>query len=252
MTSRARQRRRPGFRPAIRDGRDEHQRLTGHLAEQPDRGAGHAGLLRQAAGQGKLPDPGAGTERDVPRDRRPEAGQRPQPPGQARSAGVAAGQVNADRGAVGQLPFQPGAVLPSDRQARGRDALAGQPGHELRTARQDRGRAEQPAHQPAQPGGRRRATITTAKGVSVPTASPLSRSAAPERGHQRDQRESRDRSVPTTNATNAVSTTNIDGLLPCRTARCTAASSARQTTDAMTAAAAPASPAAAAFRASRH
>ena len=107
-------------------------------------------------------------------------------------------------------------------------------------------RTSQPARRPPD------ATITTAKGVSVPTASPLSSSAALERGHQRDQCESRDRSVPTTNATNAVSTTNVDGLLPCRTARCTASCSARQTTDAMTAAAAPASPAATAFRASRH
>ena len=96
------------------------------------------------------------------------------------------------------------------------------------------------------------ATITTANGVSVPTASPLSSSAAPARGHHRDQCESRDRSVPTTNATNAVSTTNIDGLLPCSTACCTVACSIRQTADAMMAAAAPASPATTAFSASRH
>ena len=96
------------------------------------------------------------------------------------------------------------------------------------------------------------ATITTANGVSVPTASPLSSSAAPARGHQRCQCESRDRSVPTTNATNAVSTMKIDGLLPCSTARSTVAFSTRQMTVAMTAAAAPASPAATAFSASRH
>ena len=91
------------------------------------------------------------------------------------------------------------------------------------------------------------AAITTANGVSVPTASPLSSSAAPVRGHQRCQRESRDRSVPTTNATNAVSTIKIDGLLPCSTARSTVAFSIRQMTVAMTAAEAPASPAATAL-----
>ena len=86
----------------------------------------------------------------------------------------------------------------------------------------------------------------------MPTASPLSSSAAPDHAHQRDQRERRARSVPTTNATNAVSTTNIEGLLPCSTACSIAPCPARQTTDAMMAVAAPASPAAAAFRASRH
>ncbi len=95
-------------------------------------------------------------------------------------------------------------------------------------------------------------TITTAKGVSVPTASPLSSRAAPERGHQRDQCERRARSVPTTNATNAVSTTNSEGLPPCSTECSTAPCPTRQTADAMMAAAAPASPAATAFRASRH
>ena len=96
------------------------------------------------------------------------------------------------------------------------------------------------------------ATITTANGVSVPTASPLSSSAAPARGNHWCQRDSRDKSVPTTNATNAVSTTNIDGLLPCSTARSTVAFSTRQMTVAITAAAAPASPAATALSASRH
>ena len=86
----------------------------------------------------------------------------------------------------------------------------------------------------------------------MPTASPLSSSAAPDHAHQRDQRERRARSVPTTNATNAVSTTNIEGLLPCSTACSIAPCPARQTIDAMMAAAAPASPATAAFRASRH
>ena len=86
----------------------------------------------------------------------------------------------------------------------------------------------------------------------MPTASPLSSSAAPDHAHQRFQRERRARSVPTTNATNAVSTTNIEGLLPCSTACSIAPCPARQTTDAMMAVAAPASPAAAAFRASRH
>jgi hypothetical protein len=107
-------------------------------------------------------------------------------------------------------------------------------------------RSTQPASSPPN------STITTAKGVSAPTASPLSSRAAPERGHQRDQCERRARSVPTTNATNAVSTTKIEGLLPCSTACSTAPCSVRQTAVAMMAATAPADPAAAAFRASRH
>ena len=96
------------------------------------------------------------------------------------------------------------------------------------------------------------ATMTTANGVSVPTASPLSSSAAPTRGHHCFQCESRDRSVPTTKATSAVSTTNVDGLLPCSTARSTVAFSIRQMTVATTAAAAPTAPAVTAFSASRH
>jgi hypothetical protein len=97
-----------------------------------------------------------------------------------------------------------------------------------------------------------KSTITTAKGVSVPTASPVINNAAPDRGHQCDQRERLARSVPTANATNAVSTTNIEGLLWCSTACSTAPPSTRQTIDATMAAAAPVSPAAAAFRTSRH
>ena len=37
-----------------RRGREQHQRLAGHLAEQQYRGAGHAGLPRQGAGQRQL------------------------------------------------------------------------------------------------------------------------------------------------------------------------------------------------------
>lgn len=87
--------------------------------------------------------------------------------------------------------------------------------------------------------------------MSVPTASPLTSSAAPARGHQRDQCERRVRSVPTANATSAVSATNVEGLLPCSTACSTAPCCVRQMTTVIVAAPAPASPAAMAFLALR-
>ena len=137
----------------------------------------------------------------------------------------------------------------TDRLAAGTPWAASQPASSAVPGRTEAAPSSQrTAHPTSSPPN---AAMTTAKGVSVPTASPDSSSAAPAHGHHRDQCERRDRSVPTTNATNAVSTTNVAGLLPCRIACCSAACSARQTADATMAVAAPARPAVAAFRTSR-
>ena len=81
------------------------------------------------------------------RDRGPQPDQRPQPPRQARSPGVTAGKAHLDPGAIGQRAFQPRAAVRG--QLADRRALTPEPGHEFGRARQNRRRAEKPAHQPS-------------------------------------------------------------------------------------------------------
>ena len=76
-----------------------------------------------------------------------QADERPQPPHQARSAGVPAGQPYLDRGAVGQAAGQPDAA--GSGQFADSYALTCQPGREPGLIRQHRRRAEEPAHQPS-------------------------------------------------------------------------------------------------------
>ena len=72
---------------------------------------------------------------------------RPQPPRQARSPGVTAVQAHLDAGAIVQRAVQPRAAVAGQRtDCR---ALTPEPGHEFGRPRQDRRRAEQPAHQPS-------------------------------------------------------------------------------------------------------
>ncbi len=92
---------------------------------------------------------------------------------------------------------------------------------------------------------------TTANGVSESTASPVRRRAAPDRTHQRDQRERLTRSLPIRKARNAVSMTSVVGFLPCITARATVPCSPCQMLAAATAPAAAATAATAALRALR-
>ena len=86
----------------------------------------------------------------MPGDDRPQPDEGPQLPRDARSAGVAVGEVHVDRRAVGQRALQPALVARvGRREVTDADAVTAQPGHQLGGARPDRRRAQQPADQPA-------------------------------------------------------------------------------------------------------